>query len=123
MAKKSSFGWVVGGVAIAIVAGLVIWNNNRPGTHDAFARCLKEKGAVFYGAFWCPHCQSQKKQFGRSERLLPYVECSTPDGREQAVACKEKGIQSYPTWIFSDGSKETGVLPMSALAEKTGCAI
>jgi thiol-disulfide isomerase/thioredoxin len=123
MEKKFSFGWVVGGVAIAIVAGLVMWNTNRPGQYDSFAECLKDNGAKFYGAFWCPHCQSQKREFGRSERLLSYIECSTPDGRGQTIECKEKGIQSYPTWIFANGEKITGEIPLATLAEKTGCQL
>ena len=45
-----------------------------PGQYDVFAQCLKDTGAVFYGAFWCPHCQSQKKLFGSSVKLLPYDE-------------------------------------------------
>jgi hypothetical protein len=24
---------------------------------DDFAKCIKDSGAMFYGAFWCPHCQ------------------------------------------------------------------
>ena len=46
-----------------------------PGKYDAFATCLKDEGAVFYGAFWCTHCQATKKMFGASQKLLPYVEC------------------------------------------------
>src|SRR5262245_50308877 len=75
-----------------------------PGTYDAFAQCLKDKGAVFYGAFWCPHCQAQKKLFGSSASLLPYVECSTLDGNAQTAVCTDKKIASYPTWEFADGS-------------------
>ncbi|MFZ2149611.1 MAG: hypothetical protein WAV15_00405 [Minisyncoccia bacterium] len=94
-----------------------------PGIYDEFATCLKDKGAVFYGAFWCPHCQSQKKLFGSSQKLLPYVECSTADGRGQTQACIEKGITSYPTWEFADGSKLNGEIPLAQLAEKTSCVL
>jgi len=89
----------------------------------AFAQCLADKGAVFYGAFWCPHCQAQKKMFGASAKALAYVECSTPDGQAQLPICKEKGIESYPTWIFADGSKGNGEQSFQALSEKTGCAV
>ncbi len=94
-----------------------------PGKYDELAMCLKEKGATFYGAFWCPHCQAQKKAFGSSAKLLPYVECSTVDGKGQLPECKEKDIASYPTWEFADGSRLTGEIPLTQLAEKTGCAI
>lgn len=88
-----------------------------------FAQCLADKGALFYGAFWCPHCQAQKKLFGDAVKLLPYVECSTSDGNGQTQICKEKGITGYPTWIFADGSKADGEQSLANLAEKTGCAL
>jgi thiol-disulfide isomerase/thioredoxin len=94
-----------------------------PGQYDTFAQCLKDSGAIFYGAFWCPHCQDQKKEFGNSEKLLPYVECSTPDMKEQTAICKEKGVMSYPTWIFKDDSRLSGKVEWSVLAEKTSCAL
>jgi hypothetical protein len=108
------------------IAGGIWWFisfQRTPGRYDAFASCLKEKGAVFYGAFWCPHCQNQKAMFGKSARLLPYVECSTPDGRGQLSVCRDKKIQGYPTWEFADGSRETGEVSLAKLAEKTGCPL
>jgi hypothetical protein len=93
------------------------------GQYDAFAQCIKDSGATFYGAFWCPHCQAQKKMFGASAKLLPYVECSTLDGKSQVPACTEKGVSSYPTWEFADGSRLTGEVPLTQLAEKTGCVL
>ena len=59
------------------------------GKYDTFATCLKTK-ALFLWRFWCPHCQSQKKLFGSSVKLLPYVECSTADGARQLQICKDK---------------------------------
>ncbi len=97
--------------------------NTIPGQYDTFAQCLKDSGAVFYGAFWCPHCEEQKKEFGSSSKLLPYVECSTPDAKGQTLICEEKGINSYPTWIFKDGSRMSGTLSWKVLAEKTSCVL
>jgi len=94
-----------------------------PGLYDTFAQCLKDSGAVFYGAFWCPHCQDQKKEFGSSEKLLPYVECSTVDTKGQTLVCKDKNIMSYPTWIFKDDSKAYGKVEWKVLSEKTGCVL
>jgi hypothetical protein len=89
-----------------------------------FAQCLKDSGAVFYGAFWCPHCNEQKELFGEAiVPLLPYVECSTPDSKSQYPICIEKGVKSYPTWIFADGSVLTGVQQFISLSEKTGCPV
>lgn len=102
---------------------LFYFSSNQPGELDIFAQCLKDKGAVFYGAFWCPHCQSQKALFGKSVKLLPYVECSTADGKSQLPACQEKKIQGYPTWEFSDGSRQSGQLTLDQLSEKTACPL
>lgn len=125
MKKKYLIGTVIVLViAAVIVGGVVIWKRSQgPGKYDGFAQCLEEQNAVFYGAFWCPHCTAQKNMFGSSKKLLPYVECSTPDRRSQVPYCTEREITSYPTWEFADGSRETGTLPIEALAEKTGCEL
>lgn len=94
-----------------------------PGKLDGFAQCLTEAKATFYGAFWCPHCQAQKALFGKSAQLLPYVECSLPDGKTRTPVCEEKDVQSYPTWEFADGSRVTGEQTLEALAAKTGCVL
>jgi hypothetical protein len=90
---------------------------------DGFAQCLADKGAKFYGTFWCTHCQAQKKMFGTSQKYLPYVECSTPDGQEQLPVCKEAGIEGYPTWVFADGSRLSGEISLETLAQKTQCLL
>jgi hypothetical protein len=94
-----------------------------PGKLDAFTTCLKDKGAVFYGAFWCTHCQAQKKLFGSSVKLIPYVECSTADGSAQTKECIDKKITGYPTWEFIDGTRLNGEIPLAQLAEKTSCIL
>ena len=114
---------IIGVVALVAIIGGLVYANNAPSKYDGFAMCLKDKGAVFYGAFWCPHCQSQKKMFGSSEKFLPYVECSSPDGQNQLQTCKDKGVTGYPTWVFADGSRESGEIELKHLAEKTGCEL
>lgn len=94
-----------------------------PGTYAPLAQCLTDAGAVFYGAFWCPHCQAQKRLFGDAADLLPYVECSTPDGEGQLPICAEAEIKSYPTWVFADGTRLSGEVPLATLAEKTNCIL
>ncbi len=111
------------GVVVVLFIAFGIWNRAQPGAYDAFAQCLADEGATFYGAFWCPHCQEQKELLGNSAKLLPYQECSTPDGRGQIALCNEAGIESYPTWHFADGSVQPGVVPLATLAEKTKCAL
>jgi thiol-disulfide isomerase/thioredoxin len=111
---------------LVIGAGFGIWsmlrNTNSEPELKPFAQCLGESGATFYGAFWCPHCQSQKDMFKRAKRHLPYVECSTAN-RSQKQECSEIGIESYPTWIFGDETKMTGSLSLEILSEQTGCIL
>lgn len=122
---KKSFPWpiilILG--AIIIVIGLIVYLKSRPGQYDNLALCLKDKGAIFYGAFWCSHCQDQKSAFGRSAKLLPYVECSTPDGKGQLPVCDDAGIKSYPTWKFPDEEKTSRVFTPEELSTKTGCQL
>ena len=115
--------WIILGLLIVGGFGWSIYAKTLPGKYDELAQCLKDKGATFYGAFWCPHCQEQKRFFGNSEKLLPYVECSNPDGKTQTQICIDKGIVQYPTWVFADGSTTTGEQQPQTLADKTGCAM
>jgi hypothetical protein len=85
---------------------------------DGFGRCLTEKGATFYGASWCPHCRAQRQTLGDAMAHVRYVECAGSG----APACKAAGVNSYPTWIFADGSRASGEASLAYLAAKTGCA-
>lgn len=110
-------------VVVGIFAAVGIWNRTQPGEYDGFAQCLADVNIVFYGAYWCPHCQEQKALFGRSADLLPYQECSTADGQGQLALCDEAGITSYPTWVLPDGEMLRGTQDLATLAEKTGCEL
>jgi thiol-disulfide isomerase/thioredoxin len=144
--------FVLGCFIIVALFGYVFFvDAKKPGPYDDFAQCITNSGAKFYGAYWCPHCQKQKSEFGKSAKKLPYIECDTLNNKEklaakaqidQAIAdgrlkegddpatvgiftssqaCTENSIKSYPTWIFADGSRVTGEQSFSALASKTGC--
>lgn len=121
MNKKTRYIIII--AIVAVLGGLIAWYRLTPGKYDAFATCLKDKQVKFYGAFWCPHCQATKQAFGKSAKLLPYIECSTPDGSSQQKTCTEAGIKSYPTWVFPDGSELLGEQSMEILAEKTACPL
>jgi len=125
MSKQLKYILVLSIVGAALIAGIYILfpQKIQPGKLDAFAQCLGQKGAMFYGAFWCPHCQNQEAMFGKSAKLIPYTECSTPDGNNQLAVCKDKKIEGYPTWEFADGSRKTGEVPLETLSEKTGCPL
>lgn len=111
---------------VLLVIGGVFWlikTPGRAGKLDSFATCIKDSGAKFYGAFWCPHCQNQKAMFGSSAKLLPYIECSTPDGKSQMPLCDEAGVEGYPTWKFPDGTVESGEVQLERLSELTQCPL
>ena len=121
--------WLAKTIGAALVAIVALHSyyagywGGAPGPEDPWIRGLAEhlskSDAKFYGASWCPHCNEQKQLFGSSVKRIPYVECS-PGGQQapQAQVCKEKGIQSYPTWIIN-GQRYTGVQPLDALAQSS----
>ena len=110
-------------VTVGFLGYAIAHKQTAPGPLDSFAQCLGERGAKFYGAFWCPHCQAQKALFGSSVKKLPYVECSLPDGKTRTPICIAEDIQSYPTWVYADGSTTTGERTLQELADKTTCAL
>ncbi|MCC7436360.1 hypothetical protein IT402_00580 [Candidatus Nomurabacteria bacterium] len=120
---KKIIPWIIGLVIIGGLIALLVAEAKKPGKYDDLAQCISDSGAKFYGAFWCPHCQATKAMFGKSAKLLPYVECSTADGKGQLEICKEKEIPGYPTWIFADESRLSGEQTLEALAEKTSCPL
>lgn len=116
------------GAAIILFMAFSFFKQQSPAPQDSerlsnLAQCLKESGATFYGTFWCSHCQSQKEMFGSAASKLPYIECSTPDGKSQLPICAEKEITGYPTWIFADGSRVLGDLSLEDLASRSGCEL
>jgi glutaredoxin len=89
-----------------------------------FGRCLGRQGATFYGASWCPHCRRQREALGEAMSGVRYVECAVDGGREAtASACTAAKVNSFPTWVFADGSRAAGAQSLAALAAKTGCAL
>ncbi|OGI58335.1 hypothetical protein A3C60_00190 [Candidatus Nomurabacteria bacterium RIFCSPHIGHO2_02_FULL_37_45] len=118
---------IIGLLILGVISTILVRSGSEestgPGKYDEFVTCLKDKGATFYGAFWCPHCQAQKKIFGSSAKFLPYVECSTADGGAQTKICIDKKITGYPTWEFADGTRLDGEISLAQLVEKTACEL
>ena len=115
---------------ILLITGVVgtLWHLNakdapRRAAYAELAECLKEKGAEFYGAYWCPHCAQQKSLFGSAQKKLPYIECADRDTQEKTEECKEKKIATYPTWHFKDSTRCTGLVSVEVLAHQSGCAL
>ncbi len=124
MKKGAALFWIAMLLLIALCLGVVFFANTGSRDLAPFAQCLKDKGAIFYGAFWCPHCQKTKALFGAAASKLPYVECSTPNGQGQTQVCKDKGIQGYPTWTFANSTTTlTGEHTLQELAAASGCPL
>jgi len=112
---------LLGLIVLGVLASFMV--STRPNKLDSFAQCLKDSGTIFYGAFWCPHCQRTKAMFGSAAKYLPYVECSNPDGQSQTQICIDKGVQNYPTWVFPDGSILTGEHSLQELSTASKCPL
>lgn len=127
--KKKGNGKLIIGilVVVAIIVLLFVIGGSGPSyvqeDIDIFAKCLTEKGAVMYGAFWCPHCAKVKKAFGESFRYVEYVECDPRGEDEQSLLCIEKQIESYATFEFNDNpsTRIVGEPTFEELAIATGC--
>jgi hypothetical protein len=96
---------------------------NRASSEQALklATALKEKGAVVYTAYWCPHCARQKELFGREawHQLIPNVECAPKGYNSQSNLCFAKHVDGYPTWVVG-GKDISGERPLADIAKAIG---
>lgn len=100
-------------VAVLIIAGIGVGfvNANKPGQVDDFAKCLKEKGAVMYGASFCQYSHAQKGMFGNSFKYVDYRDFS-----------EDKNVKKTPTWKIS-GAYYQNVQTFDRLSALTGCSL
>jgi len=82
----------------------------------SLAKHLADMDAVMYGAYNCPHCLSQKNDFGQAFNYIKYVECNNRGKNANPSLCFAKGIKVYPTWEI-DGKFYTGQLKLEKLSE------
>lgn len=108
---------------ILVIIAYFIIVQRRKNAPSGLAQCIARSGAKFYGAYYCHYCESEKRRFGKDAKYLPYVECTERGTPEEQNECKSKGVSGYPTWIFADGSRLSGDLPIETLSQKTNCKI
>ena len=121
MSKKNIFLLIIVILILGALAVVVFQKKSTPVSstkYDVFAQCIASKNLTMYGASWCPHCKDEKSKFGDSFKYVPYVECT-----EKPDVCLAKGVQGYPTWIASDGTKYVGEQGLEGLAKITGCVL
>ena len=123
VSKRKIKKWAIFITILLIISYFIFNSATTEGKYDDFAKCLTEKGVKMYGAYWCPHCQDQKKEFGRSWKKVNYIECSLPNNAGQNAECDTAGIQNYPTWEFADGERMKSVLPLTQLSQLSGCPL
>lgn len=111
------------GLSIILIATAAGCQAPTPPEYMTFAQCLSDKGAAEYGAYWCPHCANQKAMFGDAFEKVKYVECDPRGENANPKLCAEKKIEGYPTWVFADGTRQSGVMLFQSLAKKTGCTL
>ncbi len=110
-AKKRTVKYGIALLIFLLAAFFVVKKVTAPGEYDEFAKCLKEKGAVIYGAPWCKYTQEQKGMFGSSVKHLDYRDFSErPD------------IKVTPTWVIN-GKLYERVQSFEKLSELTGCSL
>lgn len=86
----------------------------------ALARHLKAIGAQQFGAYWCPHCYTQKELFGiEAFAEIDYVECDAEGVNPKTEFCRATGIHSYPTWKIN-GELYEGIRELEELADLSG---
>lgn len=79
---------------------------------------LSKVGATMYGAYNCPHCISQKKNFGEAFKHIRYVECNQKGPNANPSLCFAMGIKLYPTWEIN-GKFYEGQMTLDRLSELT----
>ncbi len=120
MNKKKTYAWICALLVIGAIITVFAMKNQTD--YTSFAQCLTEKGVKMYGAWWCPHCNNQKKSFGDAWHYVDYVECSTQDGK-QTEECKNANISGYPTWRFADGTELAGEATFEQLSQRANCPL
>lgn len=92
-------------------------------SYTELAKCLTEKGVKFYGAYWCPHCQNQKKMFGDDIKYITYIECDPKGENPQPEECAKAGVERFPSWFFPGQGLITGEQKPEDLAKKANCEL
>ena len=98
---------------VLILAGVSfsLYQSNKPGQFDNFAKCLADKDAVMFGASFCKYTTTQKGMFGNSMKFIDYKDFT-----------EDSNIKITPTWLIS-GKYYENAQSFDRLSAITGCAV
>lgn len=108
------------GILVFIIGSISYLTSQEDPEISELAQCLTDSDATMYGAFWCGHCDDQKKLFGNSFKHIDYVECDERGDNPQPERCQIEGIEGYPTWKIN-GQIMSGVISLNQLSSVAGC--
>ena len=108
------------GILVFIIGSISYLTSQEDPKISELAQCLTDSDAIMYGAFWCGHCDDQKKLFGNSFKHIDYVECDERGDNPQPERCQIEGIEGYPTWKIN-GQTMSGVISLNQLSSVAGC--
>ena len=112
--------FVLFGLGLVMSGAIAACSSSLPNSYEAnVADHLTASGAKMYGAYWCPHCATQKDYFGGAVSRIPYIECDPEGINSQAALCRDMGITAYPTWII-EGEYYLGAQPLAKLGRLSG---
>ncbi len=107
-------------VASSIIGYGIYWrvatNPAKAEVNEQTAVCLASKDIKFYGTYYCPHCKEQKDILGGYINSINYIECT-----ENPQVCSANNVQVVPTWVFPDGTRREGTLPLEEILQLAGC--
>lgn len=120
--QKAVFGWRLPRLVWSALTGIVLAAGCSELSNSTYemelANHLTSTDAKMYGAYWCPHCATQKDLFKGAANQLPYVECDPNGVDAQPDLCQAKAIRGYPTWEingeFYEGARSPGNLAQLA---------
>ncbi len=88
----------------------------------AFAKALNTAGVKFYGTAWSADTTAQREAFEEGGQFLPFVEVSNADETPNQAAA-DNNITVFPTWVFPDATRLTGVQSLETISLRSSVAI
>ena len=110
-------------IGICILVLMFLYGCGPAKNYDEFAKCLTAENMTMYGAYWCPHCNTIKEEFGSSFQYINYVECDAQGPGGDPDRCARALVQYYPTFTFKDGNRLFGEVTFEIMSQKTGCKL